>query len=43
MYIEKYSLWLDFKLILQTITVLFKASDSTKGFGNNGSEYEFTE
>ena len=43
MYIEKYSLWLDVKLILQTITVLFKASDSTKGFGNNGSEYEFTE
>ncbi len=43
MYIEKYSLWLDFKLILQTITVLFKASDSTKGFGNNESEYEFTD
>ncbi len=43
MYIEKYSLWLDFKLIMQTVTVLFKASDSTKGFGNSKSEFEFTE
>ena len=43
MYIEKYSLWLDFKLIMQTVTVLFKASDSTKGFGNTEKEYEFTE
>ncbi|MBQ8765741.1 MAG: sugar transferase [Clostridia bacterium] len=43
MYIEKYSLWLDIKLILQTITVLFKASDSTKGFGDTEKKYEFTE
>lgn len=43
MYIEKYSLWLDFKLILQTVTVLFKASDSTKGFSNTEKKYEFTE
>ena len=43
MYIEKYSLWLDFKLIMQTVTVLFKAGDSTKGFGNTEKEYEFTE
>ncbi len=43
MYIEKYSLWLDFKLIMQTITVLFKASDSTKGFGKSERKYEFTE
>ncbi len=43
MYIEKYSLWLDVKLILQTITVLFKASDSTKGFDINDNKYEFTE
>ena len=43
-YIEKYSLWLDFKLIMQTITVLFKASDSTSGFdGKNNFEYNFTE
>lgn len=40
MYIEKYSLWLDFKLILQTLTVFFKASDSTEAFGN-GEEFEF--
>ncbi len=43
MYIEKYSLWLDFKLIMQTITVLFKAGDSTKGFGDTEKKYEFTE
>ena len=43
MYIEKYSLWLDFKLIMQTVTVLFKAGDSTKGFGNTEKKYEFTE
>ena len=43
MYIEKYSLWLDFKLILQTVTVLLKASDSTEAFGNSELEYHFTE
>ncbi|MBQ4573317.1 MAG: sugar transferase [Clostridia bacterium] len=43
MYIEKYSLWLDFKLIMQTVTVLFKAGDSTKGFANTEKKYEFTE
>lgn len=43
MYIEKYSLWLDFKLIMQTITVLFKASDSTKGFDKTKNKYKFTE
>ncbi len=43
MYIEKYSLWLDFKLIMQTVTVLFKASDSTKGFSKSEHKYEFTE
>ena len=43
MYIEKYSLWLDFKLIMQTVTVLFKAGDSTKGFGKAEKKYEFTE
>ncbi len=31
MYIEKYSIWLDFKLMFQTLKVLFK-SDSTEGF-----------
>ena len=43
MYIEKYSLWLDLKLIMQTVTVIFKASDSTKGFGKKQNEYTFTE
>ncbi len=43
MYIEKYSLWLDFKLIMQTVTVLFKAGDSTKGFDKSEKKYEFTE
>lgn len=42
MYIEKYSLWLDFKLILQTVTVLLKASDSTEAFGKNEFKYHFT-
>ena len=43
MYIEKYSLWLDFKLILQTVTVLLKASDSTAAFGSGENKYHFTE
>ncbi len=43
MYIEKYSLWLDFKLIMQTVTVLFRAGDSRKGLGNREKKYEFTE
>ncbi len=43
MYIEKYSLWLDFKLIMQTVTVLFKASDSTKAFGKKENKYHFTQ
>lgn len=44
MYIEHYSLWLDFKLILQTVTVLLKASDSTEAFGENDElKYHFTE
>lgn len=42
MYIEKYSLWLDFKLILQTVTVLLKASDSTEAFGTGEFKYHFT-
>lgn len=42
-YIEKYSLWLDFKLILQTITVLLKASDSTEAFSGKEKEFRFTE
>ncbi len=43
MYIEKYSLWLDFKLIMQTVTVLFRAGDSTKAFGKIDNKYHFTE
>ena len=42
MYIEKYSLWLDFKLILQTVTVLLKASDSTEAFAKGEFKYNFT-
>ena len=33
-YIQDYSLWLDLKLVLQTIIVLFK-NDSTQGFSEN--------
>ncbi len=45
LYIEHYSLWLDFKLILQTVTVLLKASDSTEAFkgANEDLKYHFTE
>lgn len=43
LYIEKYSLWLDFKLILQTVTVFLRASDSTKAFGKKSNKYHFTE
>lgn len=45
LYIEHYSLWLDFKLILQTVTVLLKASDSTEAFDGKGGKlkYHFTE
>ncbi|WP_305117010.1 sugar transferase, partial [Acutalibacter muris] len=32
MYIENYSIWRDFKLIFQTITVFLKASESTEAF-----------
>ena len=32
MYIEKYSIWQDIKLIFQTLTVFFKADDSTEAF-----------
>lgn len=32
MYIEKYSLWYDLKILFQTLTVFFKASDSTEAF-----------
>ena len=40
MYIEKYSLWLDVKLVFQTLTVFFKAADSTQAFGE-GESFEF--
>ena len=43
MYIEKYSLWLDFKLIMQTVTVLLRAGDSTKAFSKQKNKYHFTE
>lgn len=40
MYIEKYSLWFDLKIIFQTLTVFFKASDSTEAF-KKAQEIEF--
>ena len=40
MYIEKYSLWLDVKLIFQTLMVFFNASDSTQAFGET-EQFEF--
>ena len=40
MYIEQYSIWLDIKLIFQTLTVFLKASDSTEAF-KTGDEYDF--
>ncbi len=43
MYIERYSLWLDFKLIMQTVTVLLRAGDSTKAFSKRENKYHFTE
>ncbi len=33
MYIENFSIWSDIKIIFQTITVFFKAADSTEAFG----------
>lgn len=42
MYIENYSIWQDFKLIFQTITVFFKASESTEAFGAE-TLYDFDE
>lgn len=41
-YIENFSIWQDFKIILQTITVFFKSSDSTQAFGA-GQEFSFDE
>ncbi len=43
MYIEKYSLWLDVKLLLQTVTVVLKADDSTEAFKKEKSKFHFTE
>ena len=40
MYIEKYSIWQDIKLIFQTLTVVRKADDSTEAFHHSDS-YEF--
>ncbi len=42
MYIENYSIWQDFKLIFQTVTVFFKASESTEAFGSEVL-YDFDE
>ena len=37
---RKYSIWQDIKLIFQTLTVFFKADDSTEAFHHSDS-YEF--
>lgn len=42
MYIENYSIWQDLKLIFQTVTVFFKASESTEAFGET-QLYDFDE
>lgn len=42
MYIEKYSIWQDLKLIFQTFTVFLKASESTEAFGSE-ELYDFDE
>ncbi len=41
MYIEDYSLWMDIKLIFQTLIVLLK-KDSTEAFKDSKQEYTFT-
>ena len=41
MYIESYSLWQDVKLLLQTLTVFFKADSSTEGFHTEESGMVF--
>lgn len=40
-YVEKFSIWYDIKLILQTVTVFLKASDSTEGLKNIDVSEEF--
>ncbi len=42
MYIENYSIWQDFKLIFQTVTVFLKAAESTEAFGKE-ELYDFDE
>ena len=42
MYIENYSIWQDFKLIFQTVTVFFKAGESTEAFSQE-TLYDFDE
>jgi len=38
MYIEDYSIWRDIKLLLQTVTVFFRSSESTTPFENADSD-----
>ena len=40
-YIENYSIWLDVKLILQTLLVFLKSEDSTEAFSNKVQSIEF--
>lgn len=40
MYIERFSIWQDIKIIFQTVTVLFRASDSTEAFRQD-KDYKF--
>ncbi|WP_159459740.1 sugar transferase [Scatolibacter rhodanostii] len=40
MYIENFSIWSDIKIILQTVTVFFKSSESTEAFGKQ-ENYSF--
>lgn len=40
-YIQKYRFWLDIKLLLQTLLIFLKSSDSTEGFSEEKTIIEF--
>lgn len=42
MYIENFSIWQDIKIIFQTVTIFFKASESTEAFARQDT-YDFDE
>jgi lipopolysaccharide/colanic/teichoic acid biosynthesis glycosyltransferase len=40
-YIQKYHIWLDIKLLMQTLLIFLKSSDSTEGFSEEETIIEF--